>query len=215
MKIISMLSLPLFFIASCSNDYAAVPASPAMSIGKATVTERKVTKTGSLSMKSHSLKESSEKSVRIIRSHQGVLHQASLDENEYEATIRVPSQALEPMMADLEEIGKVTRRRISQDDVTRQYFDLQAKIKNQTALRDRLRVLLSQSQKVSDTLKIETELARVQTELDQLTRQHRTLASKVTLSTLHFSIERKRTPGPLGLVTQGTSWVAGKLFYLN
>ena len=115
----------------------------------------------------------------------------------------------------MESAGKVTHKHISSDDVTAQHRDLSAELKNKTALRARLRNLLAQATEVSDILKIEKELARLQTEIDQLSQRLNSLNSMVKLSTLTLTIKRDRIPGPLGLVTKSGGWVFDKLNYLN
>lgn len=166
-------------------------------------------------MKTSKLKEASEKSISIIQSHQGVLEDSTLTEDDYDATVRVPSPQLDQLMNNLAGLGKVTHRRVRQEDVTKRHYDLQAEISNKTELRNRLRNLLKKSNSVKDTLEIEKELARVQTELDQLTGAFRKLNSQVIYSTLTFSIERTRVPGPLGLVGNGVGTVWDRLWHLN
>ena len=118
-------------------------------------------------------------------------------------------------MESLESVGKVTSSRVNMTDITAAYLDLDAALKNKRALRDRLRSLLSRATKIEDTLKIEKELSRVQTELDQMEARMKYMRSKVAHSTLDLSITRDRIPGPLGAVKDGTGWVFGKLLYLN
>lgn len=118
-------------------------------------------------------------------------------------------------MDSLSRIGTVTYRKISMDDVTAQYLDLEAEIKNKRALRDRLRQLLAKSETVKDTLAIEKELSRVQTELDQLEGRLKLLRSQVAMSTLNLNLERETIPGPLGVATKSTGWALKKLFVLN
>ncbi len=73
----------------------------------------------------------------------------------------------------------------------------------------------SPATKIEDTLKIERELSRVQTELDQMKASMKSMQSKVAHSTFDLSINRDRITGPLGAVKDGTGWVFDKLFYLN
>ena len=151
MKILCLLPAVILF-ASCASNPSAAPAaswSPAASEG------RQIRRTGSLKMKTHKLKGSSEKSIALVHSHQGILQSSTLTEDVYQATIKVPSSSLEPLMEELSSFAKVTRKSVSQDDVTRQTRDLQAEVQNKIALRNRLRELLKQATKVSDVLEIE------------------------------------------------------------
>jgi len=211
MKILTLL-LAAAAITSCSSlmpgdSYAPAPASPS--------SERQIQRSASMGLKSRSLKTSSEKSVALASQHKALVTSSSLTEDRYDATLRVPAVALSPLMESLNSVGKVTHQRVDMSDVTEAYLDLQAALKNKRALRDRLRSLLNRATKIEDILKIEKELSRVQTELDQMEARMKSMSSKVAHSTLNLSIKRDRIPGPLGAVKKGTGWFFGKLNHLN
>ena len=220
MKPMIVLFLPALSSLSCSNlSSSFAPAAPVVETAGASdskpTTQRKIVKKASMTMKSRSLKSSADRSVSLVRTYKGHVHASSITENSYEATIKVPPTYLEPLIARLETVGKVTHKRISSDDVTSQHRDLTAELQNKIALRTRLRALLAKATNVKDILNIEKELARVQTEIDQLSQRLKSLNSKVALSTLSLTIKRQRIPGPLGIVSKGGGWVMGKLNNLN
>lgn len=76
--------------------------------------------------------------------------------------------------------GEVKSHQVGADDMTSQYVDTEARLKNQTALRDRLLKLLeaAAAKKVEDILNIERELARVQGEIDSLKGQREALTQQ-------------------------------------
>jgi hypothetical protein len=130
-------------------------------------------------------------------------------------TLRVPVGSLTPAMASLESIGKVTSRRVSSEDVTEQYVDIDARLKTMVALRDRLRALLDKAQDVKDILAIEKELGRVQGDIDSMQARLKALKGKVDLSSITVSIKRERILGPLGYVLKGAWWTIEKLFVIQ
>lgn len=207
-----LLAFSASVITACSS---APPASPAMIMTAGSSSERQIQHSGSMSMKSRSLKTASEKSIALSTQHHATITSSKLTEDDFRATIRVPSSQLTPLMTSLKSIGKITHSRVNMSDVTAAYRDLDAALKNKRALRDRLRALLSRATKVEDILKIETELSRVQTELDQMEARMKSMQTKVSHSTLDLSINRDRIPGPLGAIKDSTNWAVGKLFYLN
>jgi hypothetical protein len=87
--------------------------------------------------------------------------------------------------------GKLLSHQIRADDKTLQFVDTQAKLENKKALRDRLRVLLSndRTKRVEDILKIERELARVEGEIDSLTGSLRHLSTITSMATLNVSYQ--------------------------
>lgn len=185
----------LLFLTSCtalpvSGSYGA-PASPAyMPDSGSADANRLLRREGSLTVKARSLEEGAARCVSLVQSHQGRLEKATLTEDDYCATIRVPSRSLEPLMDALGELGRVTHRSVSQEDVTEQFHDLEAEIKNTRALRDRLRALLAKATTVKDTLAIEKELVRVQTKLDQLEGRLKRLRSQIAYSELAVRMKK-------------------------
>jgi hypothetical protein len=130
-------------------------------------------------------------------------------------TLRVPVDSLKTAMSSLEAIGKVTSRRVSSEDVTEQYVDIDARLKTMVALRDRLRALLDKAQDVKDVLAIEKELSRVQADIDSMQARLKALKGKVDLASVSVSIKRRRILGPLGYVLKGAWWTVEKLFVIQ
>ena len=141
--------------------------------------------------------------------------QSDTGEEQADVILRVPVDSLKPTMASLESVGKVTSRRVSSEDVTEQYVDIDARLTTKLALRDRLRVLLDDAQNVKDILAIEKELARVQGDIDSMQARLKALKGKVDLASIHVSIRRKRILGPLGYVFKGAWWAVEKLFVIQ
>ncbi len=199
-------------LASCSSSFdsfAPAASPPGFRAG------RQIERSASMDMKSHTLKKSSEQSIALVAQHNAYITNSSLTENDYSATIRVPSPNLSPLMDSLKSIGHVTYTQIKMDDVTGSAIELRAQLKTKQALRARLRALLNRATKVSDIVEIEEQLSRVQTEIDQLESALKSNNNKVAHATLDLDIERNRVPGPLGIATKSTGWVVKKLFHLN
>ena len=70
-------------------------------------------------------------------------------------------------IARIEKLGDVTHRDIKAQDVTDEYVDLQARLKNAYAIRDRLNDLLAKAS-VKEALEIEKELGRVTEDIERM-----------------------------------------------
>ena len=133
-------------------------------------------------------------------------------------TLRLPSRAFTNAVGALEALGDVTARRIETEDVTEQYVDVAARLKNKLVLRDRLRALLDKATEVKDVLAIETELNRVQSDVDSMEARIQSLQGQVDYAVLDLNLQQKeKAPvlGPLGLVCKGLWWTVRKLFVLR
>jgi hypothetical protein len=129
--------------------------------------------------------------------------------------LRVPAASLAASLDALARLGKEKSRSVSSEDVTELYLDLETRLENARELRDRLRALLAQGKEVKDLVAIETELNRVQTEIESMDGQLTRLKGQVDLATISVRLERKRILGPLGYVVKGIAWAVGKLFVIR
>lgn len=68
---------------------------------------------------------------------------------------------------------------------------------------------------VKDILAIETELNRVQSDIDSMEGTMKSLKGQVDLATVDLSFKRQQILGPLGYVVTGLWWVVKKLFVLS
>lgn len=131
--------------------------------------------------------------------------------------MRVSPERLKPLVGGWETLGKVLRNEISAEDVTARHADAAARLKNHYALRDRLRDLLKNAKEVKDILAIESELNRIQSDIDALEAVRNTLTEQCKDAELSLKLsakipEKKQTLGPLGWVCYGTWWGVRKLF---
>jgi len=120
-----------------------------------------------------------------------------------ELTLRIPDARLEGALDTLSAYADGARREVRVLDVTAAATDLQIRLDNARALRDRLRALLAQATSVTDAVAVERELARVTTEVEQLEAQMRELQSRIAFSTVHVRIHDSASPGPIGWVFVG------------
>ena len=147
---------------------------------------------------------------------EGVIESSQRQEDQsVHLVLRVPAATLESVLEDFAALGTVDRQRVSTDDVTDQVVDLDARLTNLVAVRDRLRGYLDRAEDLEDIVAIERELTRVQTEIDTLTNQLDRLRSQVAMSQVSLTLNRKTVLGPLGLVVAGLAWVVEKLFVIK
>lgn len=128
---------------------------------------------------------------------------------------RVPSERLDEVMQQLATLGDVKERSLNAVDVTDQLADTEALLENKLALRGRFRALLERADSVTETLNVEKELARLQSEIDSLQGRLERTRSQVADSALTLRLERRRVLGPLGWVGHWIWWGVSKLFVLS
>lgn len=107
--------------------------------------------------------------------------------------LRVPSEEYESLLSDAEAEGDVVTSETSTEDVTEQLVDLEARLENLRAERDRLRTLYERANSTEDVLAVQRELSDVQGEIERLEAQKQSLERRVAYSTLTVEL---REPDP-------------------
>jgi hypothetical protein len=98
--------------------------------------------------------------------------------------VAVPASSFSSLIAKAEGIGKVKSLSTSNTDVTAQVVDLGARLTALVDERNQLEVLLGRAAKVSDLLAVENEIEYVQSQIEQIQGEQRTIASQVSFSSL-------------------------------
>lgn len=104
--------------------------------------------------------------------------------------IRVPADQFESALETLIKYGAVIEQEIDALDVTEEYVDLEARLRTAQATAKRLEALLEKAASVQDTVTIEKELARVNTEIKQLIGKLNVFKSRIAFSTITVYFER-------------------------
>ena len=109
-------------------------------------------------------------------------------------TIRIPRDRFDDALARIEKLGEVTHRDIKAQDVTDEFVDVQARLKNAYVMRDKLTDLLSKAA-VKDALEIEKELGRVTGEIERWEGRLKLIKDQIAFSTITVSFGGARRAG--------------------
>jgi hypothetical protein len=96
-------------------------------------------------------------------------------------SLRIVPDQMNQLMKRIEAVGKIVEHKTESVDETAVVIDVEAKLKNLTELRDRLRKMLGTANaSVKDIVEVEQELAKTQSELDSLQAKRKALANETT-----------------------------------
>ncbi|SEN32130.1 protein of unknown function [Mesobacillus persicus] len=105
-------------------------------------------------------------------------------------TFRIPQKQFSTFLHDAENVAAdVTNRHVSGQDVTEEYVDLESRHRSKKAVEARLLSFMEDAEKTEDLLKISSELAKVQVEIEQLTGRMKYLENQTSFSTVTVSME--------------------------
>jgi hypothetical protein len=84
---------------------------------------------------------------------------------------------------------RVIQERISGQDVSEEYLDVEARIRTQKALEAQFLEIMKQARKVEDALEVQRELADVRTGIESLEGRRRFLENQAALSTITTTLQ--------------------------
>lgn len=100
----------------------------------------------------------------------------------------VPVDSFEQALNEVRDQGKVLDEQTSGRDVTDQYVDLEARIKNLEATADRIRSFLDEARTVEEALSVNQRLSQVEEQLERLKGQRNALEQRASFSTITVEI---------------------------
>lgn len=125
----------------------------------------------------------------------------AVHELEVNLVIRVPAAQFGPTLDQIRSAGnRVVQEKITGQDVTEEFIDLEAHLKTQTALESQFLEIMKQAHKVEDALEVQRQIAEVRSEIEKLEGRKRFLENRASLSTITVSLQ---TPRAISVNTSG------------
>lgn len=152
------------------------------------VFERKLIRTGNVSIEVQSLSDAEEKIAQWAKSLGGYVTNANTWEMGASFTVRIPSERFEQAMADAGNFGRITNRSINSQDVSDNYYDIKSRLETKYILRDKLSNYLSQAKDIKDLLEIERQLNSVIEDIESTESRFKRLANQIDYSTIYIDM---------------------------
>jgi hypothetical protein len=148
-------------------------------------------------------KEASEK-VRALAEQAGgfLISSETGGENATSAslTVRVPAEKFEQVRAQIARVGlRVESEKLEAEDVTKQYVDLAARLRNLRAQETQYLGILKQAKTVKDTLGVSDKLNEVRGEIEQRQAEFDVLSKQVETVALTVSLRAESEAQVFGL----------------
>jgi hypothetical protein len=103
-------------------------------------------------------------------------------------TARVPAQHFDALVDTLLTLAEeIDTRRLSVEDVTEEFVDVQARLRTRRAVEERYVSLLNEADTVEDILRVEDELSQVREQIERVKGRLKYLKDRVALSTVRLT----------------------------
>jgi hypothetical protein len=106
-------------------------------------------------------------------------------------TLRVPSGKAQSVLDALDDVGSVLSQSIEAKDIGKEYFDAQLRLSSLEVTLRRYEEVLTHATKVEEILRIEQELGRLRSEIEQVKGNLRFLSDRAARATLHVALHEK------------------------
>ena len=112
-------------------------------------------------------------------------------------TVRIPEANFNQFLAEVEKLAiKVQQRNVRGSDVSEEYVDLESRLASKQAVEKRLLEFMQKAETTEDLLKISTDLARVQEEIETITGRLKFLDNRIAFSTVTLSLSENKIKVP-------------------
>ncbi len=164
------------------------------------VTERKIIRNADLTIESSNPAEGQRKIASIAESRGGfvVTSEAKQRDGSGELkpemvvtiTVRVPAAQFDSVVQEIRGTGsRVALEKITGQDVTEEYIDLEARIRAKKALEAQFMEIMKQARTVQDALEVQRQISEVRAEIERHEGRRRFLESQSSLSTITVKLE--------------------------
>ena len=178
-------------IADESDDYGAYDYAD----NEVIMAERQIIKRASMDVETRDFDEAVKKVKEEVEKNGGYISGSTTGGSKTEGTryanftCRIPSESYENFISGSGNFGNVTYLNESEEDVTEEYIDLDARINNLEAQLEKLNELLDKAESLEDMLTIQGYITDTQYELDSYTGRMKALSRQVSFSTVNVSVD--------------------------
>lgn len=193
----AMLSESLETTASAQRDAAPAPPPAPPQEEKLQSPEQvgpMIVQTASLSIVARNYDEASEAIGKLAKARGGYVEKLDAkaqtgSARELSIALRIPDKQLDGFLADLRQLGHVEQESQSNEEVSAEYVDLQARLRSAQATERRLiELLATRTGRLEDVLDVERELARVRGEIESMQGQSNLLLHRVSYATVQVEL---------------------------
>ncbi len=123
--------------------------------------------------------------------------------------VKVLPDTLDAFLATLRTLGELKNQTLGTDDVTKQYFDTDSRLKNARIMETRLlEILKTSSNKVADLLEVEKELGRVRASIEQMQGELKYMDALVAFATVTVTLTEKDMDVPAAFLLKRRAQLA-------
>jgi len=167
---------------------------------------RKFTTSSNLEIRIENLDSGVDKLNEIMNKYETYTSSINIYENSRNYTLKVPTQNYKIFLEEVMKIGKIIDFSETTEDVTLRYYDLESRLNTKKELIKTFQSYLGKAKNIEEILSVESKLAELQAEIDDVGRQFRLLNNSIDYTTVRLGLH-----GPISVTNYGKETIGEKI----
>ena len=170
--------------------------------------DRKIIRNADLTLEVPKTTDTQQRIVSIAEAHGGFVVTSEAKQRDSQEpsqrtldiklVVRIPENQFGAALDQIRDLGgNLSEAKITGEDVTEQFIDLEARIRTQKALELQFLQIMKQATKIADAMEVQRQIADVRTDIEKLEGRKRFLENRSSLSTITVNLI---TPKPMVVV---------------
>ena len=147
--------------------------------------------------------------VNIAQAKGGFVLSSQTNGNEARAgsiTVRIPEENFESALSQIDDLGEITDKRVAGEDVSQEFIDLDARLRNLSAQEAVMLDLMNRANTIQGTIRVQNQLTGIQLEIEKIRGRLRYLEDQTALSTITVDLTETGVLAPKDPGTIERAW---------
>lgn len=153
------------------------------------IKERKLIISVDLSVNSKDIEKSYKSIEEKVKEYKGYFENIDSYKYRYFIALRIPKDNLYNFLEFIENNQNVQNKNINTEDITKNYYDIENRIKNREALLDKFRNYLKEAKNIEEILSVEDRINNLTYEIERMKGNFENLTSLIEYSKVNITIK--------------------------
>lgn len=153
------------------------------------IKERKLIISVDLSVNSKDIEKSYKLIEEKVKEYKGYFENIDSYKYRYFIALRIPKDNLYNFLEFIENNQNVQNKNINTEDITKNYYDIENRIKNREALLDKFRNYLKEAKNIEEILSVEDRINNLTYEIERMKGNFENLTSLIEYSKVNITIK--------------------------
>ena len=150
--------------------------------------ERKLVKSANIRIRVENLNVAEAFVAELMEKYNSYAASTNVQENAYHYSMRVPSQAYDVFLAEMNGMGRLISRTERTEDVTLRYYDLEGRLETKKELLRTFQSYLRRAGNIEEILAVEARISELQYDIEGTGKQLRDLANRIDYAVIDLTI---------------------------